>query len=199
MANFSFRYFIIGNQSPGNLERVSNGIAAGIRTGEHATAVKVADAFRAINPDASFRSDFKLALMPKARAKIARYALAKLTNFIAKQSGKAGGEQIANPDGKQLTLEHVLPQSPTPAWTKEFARGVKPVDYIYRIGNLTLLNAKVNREAADESFQNKQNMALNDSTLAINHYFKNLTRWADNEVEARQDKLAKIAEEIWRL
>ena len=34
VADFSFRYSIIGNQSPGNLERVSNGIAAGIRTGK---------------------------------------------------------------------------------------------------------------------------------------------------------------------
>src|SRR5256885_1920873 len=75
VANFSFRYFIIGNQSPGNLERVSNGIAAGIRTGEYATPLKVAEAFRAINADASFRSDFKLAVIPKARAKIARYTL----------------------------------------------------------------------------------------------------------------------------
>lgn len=199
VANFSYRYFIIGNQSPGNLERVSNGIAAGIRTGEYTTPLKIAEAFRAINPDTSFRSDFKLAVMPKSRAKIARYTLAKLTNFIAKQSGKGGGEQIANPDGKQVTLEHVLPQSPTAAWTKDFPKGVDPADYVHRVGNLTLLKAKVNRDAADESFQNKQSIALNDSALAINHHFKGLTRWLNSEIEQRQDQLAKTAEEVWKL
>src|SRR5439155_16147964 len=199
VANFSFRYFIIGNQSPGNLERVSNGIAAGIRTGEYATPLKFAEAFRAINPDASFRSDFKLAVIPKARAKIARYTLAKLTNFIAKQYGKSGGEQIANPDGKQVTLEHVLPQSPTPVWTKNFTKDVNADDYIYRVGNLTLLKAKVNRDAADASFQNKQTIALNDSTLAINHHFKSLSQWTDIEIEKRQEDLAKIAEQVWKL
>ncbi|MCI0539027.1 MAG: DUF262 domain-containing HNH endonuclease family protein [Verrucomicrobiales bacterium] len=199
VANFSFRYFIIGNQSPGNLERVSNGIAAGIRTGEYATAGKVAEAFRAINPDASFRSDFKLAVIPKARAKIARYTLAKLANFMAKQSGKSGGEQITNPDAKQVTLEHVSSQSLTAPWTKNFTKGVNPADYVYRLGNLTLLKAKVNREAADESFQNKQTIALNDSTLAINQHFKGLSQWTDIEIEKRQEELAKIAEEVWKL
>jgi len=199
VATFSFRYFIIGNQSPGNLERVSNGIAAGIRIGEHATPLKVAEAFRAINPDTSFRSDFKLATMPKAKAKIARYTLAKLTNFLAKRSDKTGGEQIANPDGKEVTLEHVLPQSLGTAWMKDFTKGANPSDYIYRIGNLTLLKAKVNRDAADESFENKQVNALNDSTLAINHYFKSMNRWADKEIEERQDHLAKIAEDVWKL
>ena len=87
-------HFITGNQSPGNLERVSNGIAAGIRTGEYVTPLKVAEAFRAINPDASFRSDFKLAVIPKARAKIARVTLAKLTNFIAK-TGRFGEDRGA--------------------------------------------------------------------------------------------------------
>ena len=122
VANFSFRYFIIGNQSPGNLERVSNGIAAGIRTGEYASPKAVADAFRAINPDTSFRSDFALALMPKTRAKLARYTLARLTNFMSKQSSRAGGEQIVNPDSKEVTLEHVLPQKPA-GLDNGFSRG----------------------------------------------------------------------------
>jgi hypothetical protein len=199
VANFSFRYFIIGNQSPGNLERVSNGIAAGIRTGDYATPLKVAEAFRTINPDANFRSDFKLAVVPKVRAKIARYALARLTNFIARQSGKSGGELTANPDGKQVTLEHVLPQSLTVAWTRNFTKGVNAAEYVYRIGNLTLLKAKVNRDAADESFLSKQTNALNDSTLAINHHFKGLSQWTDTEIEKRQEELAKTAEEVWKL
>jgi hypothetical protein len=199
VANFSFRYFIIGNQSPGNLERVSNGIAAGIRTGEYGSPKAVADAFRGINPDASFRSDFELALMPKTRAKLARYTLARLTNFMSKQSSITGGEQIANPDSKEVTLEHVLPQKLDFAWTGEFPSEEDPSDYIYRIGNLTLLTTKINHDAANSCFKDKQRMALDGSTLAINHYFKDLRRWTHKEIKERQEQLAKFALEVWKL
>ena len=199
VVNFSFRYFIIGNQSPGNLERVSNGIAAGIRTKKLGTPSQVADEFRGINPDTTFRADFALAVMPKARAKIARHTLAKLTNFMSKQSGRAGSEKITNPDAKQVTLEHVLPQNPGNAWTSKFPNDVKPSDYIYRLGNLTLLTAKVNRECADASFAEKERIALNNSSLDINRYFKAVKRWTNKEIEKRQAELANIAAEIWKL
>jgi hypothetical protein len=53
VANFSFRYFIIGNQSPGNLERESARIALHIRDGSISKPHDVAEAFLAINPDHS--------------------------------------------------------------------------------------------------------------------------------------------------
>jgi len=199
VTNFSFRYFIIGNQSPGNLERVSNSIAFGIRTGEYATPRDVAEAFRAINPDATFRSDFALATMSKARAKLARYTLSKLTNFMSRQSSRAGGEQITNPDAKQVTLEHILPQSPGTAWRSAFSKGVDHADFVNRIGNLTLLKAKVNQDAANVSFSEKLRLALNDSTFAINRHFRSLTSWGEKEIERRQSEMAKVALEVWKL
>jgi len=199
VTNFSFRYFIIGNQSPGNLERESNSIALGIRTGEYSNPKDVADAFRAINPDANFRSDFTLAVMPKARTKLARYTLAKIANFMSKQASRSGGEQVVNPDAKQVTLEHVLPQDPGSAWHASFSKGVDIEDYVYRLGNLTLLTAKVNHDAANASFAEKQRLALNNSTLAINRHFRNLKQWGDKEIEHRQVELAKQALEVWKL
>jgi hypothetical protein len=199
VANFSYRYFIIGNQSPGNLERVSNGIAAGVRTGKYSSPKEVADEFRAINPDANFRADFELAVFPKARTRLARYTLAHLTNFMSKQSSKAGGEQIANSDAKQVTLEHVLPQNPNPTWRAAFTKDADPEEYIYRIGNLTLLTTKVNRDASNVSFTEKQKIALNDSNLAINRQFRSLHQWGDQEIEQRQTQLAKVALEVWKL
>lgn len=199
VADFSFRYFIIGNQSSGNLERVSNSIAIGIRTGTYDNPKTVADAFRAVNPDASFRSDFGLAAVPKSRSKLARYILAKLTNYLSKQSGKAGGEKIVNPDSKEVTLEHILPQKPETPWLKDFPKDEDPSDYIYRIGNLTLLAAKINHDAANKSFKEKKGLALDNSTLPINQYFKNLKTWNHEEINKRQEQLAKYALEVWKL
>lgn len=194
VSNFSFRYFIIGNQSPGNLERASNAIAVGIREGVHSTPSEVADAFRGVNPDANFRSAFGLASMVKASAKLARYTLLKITNFMSGEK-----EKVANPDSKEVTLEHVLPQSPTPKWLPFMSTGVDAKDYIYRIGNLTLLTAKVNHDAANDSFADKQRLALNDSTLAINQAFRGLKKWGDKEIEGRQAELAKVALQVWKL
>ena len=199
VADFSFRYFIIGNQSPGNLERVSNSIALRIRTGEYSNPKDVADAFRAINPDANFRSDFSLAIMPKARAKLARHTLAKITNFMSKQASRSGAEQVVNPDTRQITLEHILPQNPGHPWRTGFSKGVDPADYVYRIGNLTLLTAKVNHDAADTSFSQKQHLALKDSTLSINRHFRNLDQWGEKDIEHRQAEMAKVALEAWKL
>jgi uncharacterized protein with ParB-like and HNH nuclease domain len=111
IVNFSFRYFIIGNQSSGNLERESGKIAYGIREGTYSNPSQVADAFRAINPDSSFRSDFSLAKIPPSRAKLARYILAKINNYVQQQSGKEGPEVIANPDAKQVkrTTNGIIP------------------------------------------------------------------------------------------
>jgi hypothetical protein len=197
VANFAFRYFIIGNQSPGNLERVSANIAYEIRAKTYTSPKDIADALRSINSDPAFRSDFKLASITSRR--IARYTLAKVTNHLARQSSPTGAEQVANPDARQVNLEHVFPESNPSAWREDFSPGVNPADYIYRIGNLTLLLVKPNKVAADKSFGDKKKIAFNGSGLKINDFFRPLSKWSDREIDQRQDGLSKAALEIWKL
>jgi hypothetical protein len=197
VANFAFRYFIVGNQSPGSLERLSMDIAYSIRAKTYTSASHIADALRAANPDPSFRSDFSLAIFSKSRAKIARYALQRINDHLARQT--PGAEQIVDPNAKKVNLEHVLPQSVPAAWRSDFSSGVDPEEYVYRIGNLTLLNAKVNRTAMDKSFADKKSLALDASNLKINEFFKSVSTWGDQEIERRQDNLAKTALEVWKL
>ena len=199
VANFCYRYFIIGNQSPGNLEKVSADIARQIRDGTYTSASGIADALRAVNPDPTFRSDFTLATFTRARARIARYTLSKISDHLAHASGQAGAELVANTNPRQVTLEHVLPRDLRAPWPKAFSTGIDPADFVHRIGNLTLLTAKVNREAADMSFSDKKRIALMPSQLPLNLDFKALDKWGEKEIEERQDRLAKRAIEVWRL
>jgi uncharacterized protein with ParB-like and HNH nuclease domain len=199
VANFSFRYFIVGNQSPGNLERVSAGIAREIRTGTYASPNHVADALRAVSPDPAFRSDFSYATFPKSRGKIARYALAKLSNHLARRAKKGGGDLVVSPDARQVNLEHILPQDVPEPWRSNFPKGEDPETYVRRIGNLTLLNAKVNREVADASFAEKKRTALDVSAVPLNFYFRTINQWGPQQVDERQDNLAKTAIEVWKL
>jgi len=197
VANFAFRYFIIGNQSPGNLERISANIAYEIRARTYKSPKDVADALRAVNSDPTFRSDFTLASLEGKR--IARYTLASITNYLRRQSSAAGAEEITNPDAKDVNLEHVFPESNPTSWRSAFSTSANPGDYIYRIGNLTLLRVKVNRDAADKSFSEKKKLAFDESKLKINDYFRAISKWGDREIEQRQDSLAKAALEVWKL
>lgn len=113
--------------------------------------------------------------------RIARYTLARISNHLARQASPSGGEQITNPDAKQVNLEHVLPQDIPPDWCAAFSSGVNPADYVYRIGNLTLLRVK------------------DASQLKINEFFGGVSKWGDQEIEKRQDVLAKAALEVWKL
>lgn len=197
VANFAFRYFIVGNQSSGNVERLAAVISHAIRTKTYTSASHIADALRATNPDPAFRSDFSLAMFSKSRARLARYSLGRITNHLTKQGG--GAEEIVDPVAKNVNLEHVLPQDVPALWRSDFSPDADPKDYVYRIGNLTLLNAKVNRAAADKSFAEKKRLALDQSQLKINDFFKSVSSWGDREIEQRQDALAKTALEVWKL
>ena len=199
VANFSFRYLIIGNQSSGNLERVFGEIAYGMRTGTYSGPKGVADHLRSINPDATFRADFYLATMAKSKARLARYILAKLSNYISKKAKKLGVEQIVNPDSRQVNLEHVLPQGLNSTWRGYFSKGVDPAEYVDRIGNLTLLTTKINSEVADKSLPEKQRLAFKNSSLAINLFFQGVQKWGEAEIDKRQEEMAKTALEVWEL
>jgi uncharacterized protein with ParB-like and HNH nuclease domain len=199
VTNFSFRYFIIGNQSPGNLERISANIAYEIRAGTYPSPNSIADAFRAISTDPSFRSDFSFASISKSRARIARYILAKISNHLSNQEKQGGSEHIVNPNSRHVNLEHVLPQDLRPPWPSYFPKTVNPADFVYRLGNLTLLTSKVNRDAADVSYSEKKRLVLEISDLAINKYFKSINKWDSQQIDQRQDSLAKTALEVWRL
>ena len=133
----------------------------------------------------------------KARARIARYTLAKLNNHLSKNAN--GAEQVTNPDAKQVNLEHVLPQNPTQIWRAGFEKQVAPEDYIYKLGNLTLLTNKVNRDVADKSFADKKKEAFSKSALVLNQTVRRFSKWSNVEIEKRQQELAKVALELWNL
>jgi uncharacterized protein with ParB-like and HNH nuclease domain len=199
VANFAFRYFIIGNQSSGNLERESAKLAKGIRDGKIKSASEVGEALLQINPDRMFRANFTQASIKPSSARMARYLLAGITNHLSSSSSPTGAERVTDPNGRGVTLEHVLPQSIGPAWASAFTTGVDPKPYVDRIGNLTLLLRKPNSEAADKSFADKRKFALDHSELAINKQFARYKKWGDTEIEQRQEELAKAALQVWKL
>jgi hypothetical protein len=92
-----------------------------------------------------------------------------------------------------------LPQDLRNPWPSYFPNDIDPANYVYRLGNLTLLTSKINRDAADVSFPEKKRLALDISNLPINLIFRSTTNWGSQEIDQRQDYLAKVALEVWKL
>lgn len=198
VANFAFRYYIIGNQSPGNLERETSKIAYEVRVGNYKNSDDIANSLRAINPDSTFRSNFEIAVMPKNRKKLARDILMKINDYIATQSDPTGSLHVMNKDPKSVTLEHIFPQSCPSDWFAYFRKDEKPADYVYRIGNMTLITKSANIDIGNKSFKDKKQVFSNFK-LPINEYINSAVRWGNIEIEQRQKQLAKYALEVWKI
>ncbi|MEU6019745.1 DUF1524 domain-containing protein [Streptomyces sp. NPDC047515] len=102
----------------------------------------------------------------------------------------------------QLTIEHVMPQSPGDEWIRmladDTADGEGAEDLHSRLqhtlGNLTL--TAVNAELSNHPFERKQGL-LQDSHLEMNRRIAATERWGAAEILARADELADRAIALW--
>ncbi|MEU0953084.1 DUF262 domain-containing protein [Streptomyces niveus] len=105
-------------------------------------------------------------------------------------------------DAAQLTIEHVMPQSPGDEWMQVLkagaAEGESPEDLHSRLqhtlGNLTLTG--VNAELSNHPFERKQGL-LHGSHLEMNRRIAATERWGRAEILARADELADRAIRLW--
>lgn len=102
----------------------------------------------------------------------------------------------------ELTIEHVLPQSPTPEWLEMLGTDVDGdqtaeelhAALVHTLGNLTL--TAYNAKLANDGFAAKRGL-LRDSGLAMNREIAEATRWSRAEIHARGRSLAKRVIQIW--
>lgn len=65
------------------------------------------------------------------------------------------------------------------------------------LGNLTLLNLSVNREAQHKSFQIKKNLLLANTHLRLNVPLLGMDKWNEEAIRKRGEMLADLALKIW--
>lgn len=95
-----------------------------------------------------------------------------------------------------LTIEHVLPQTPTDWWRQHLGEDWQ-ADYelcLHTLGNLTL--TAYNPELSNESFPKKQQYLV-QSHVVLNKYFQNVSKWNREEIEKRSNILSDIALKCW--
>jgi len=68
---------------------------------------------------------------------------------------------------------------------------------IQTLGNLTLLNLSVNREAQNKSFQVKRDLLLANTNLRLNIPLLGLNDWNEETIKRRGELLADVAIKVW--
>ncbi|MFB8756944.1 DUF262 domain-containing protein [Streptomyces sp. NPDC059852] len=102
----------------------------------------------------------------------------------------------------QLTIEHVMPQSPGDEWLRTLSEEAEEDEtgeelharFQHTLGNLTL--TAVNAELSNHPFERKQDL-LRGSHLEMNRRIAATERWGVREILARADELADHAIALW--
>jgi len=127
-------------------------------------------------------------------SKAVRHMLCRINECLT-----TGGEQVANP--RTVHIEHVFPQQPTQeAMEHSGIVEEEAEDYAGKIGNVTLLAAKINMHIKNKAFPQKltADKGFRQSRLAINDYVKGKSAWRKKEIDERSAEFAQLAVDIWK-
>ena len=105
-------------------------------------------------------------------------------------------------DPSTLTIEHVLPQTPTMAWRESLTEDLEPGEtfdlvhesLLHTLGNLTLTG--YNSELSNDPFEVKR-IRLANSGLSMNQEIAAQERWGRPQIHARAAVLADKVAQIW--
>jgi hypothetical protein len=142
--------------------------------------------------DERFKNDFENKTVSKA--KLARYLLAHLAD---KMQPTKSLEVIQ--DEQRVTLEHIMPKSPSGHWTRAAPSEKEYLAFVDRIGNLTLLERKVNGAAGNAPFSEKVTKAFAKSDLVLTQEICKYSSWTTSQIADRQRRLAETAAEVWSI
>jgi hypothetical protein len=191
LLSWSVRFLIVGGGGGGNLDRYYGLRASEIDKREITTARALREKMRNIVPgDEAFIRGFQTASV--RRTSIARYYLRAIEMAL---EGEKDPELVPSQDTNVLNLEHVLPINPTVAWavTEDVASA-----YYKRLGNMTLLHAADNVDAANNTFAKKKPIYA-ASPLEITKALGAYDEWGPTQIDDRQTELAKLAVRVWPL
>lgn len=189
-----FRYLIVSGLNPNVMESVAHEAAKAILNGQASTPAAV---FSLLAPmyvdDAKFISDFASMTIDTSgqRKKLAKYIL---SNIESNLSGR-----YCDPDTDPATVEHILPENPSHEWEAFFPR-TQWEAALYRLGNLTLLEASANRRAANAVYHEKIDL-YRQSSYEVTRRIPELApeEWTMALLERRQQELARRAAHVWRV
>ena len=194
--NLLFRYLTICGKNPNLLEDVFNKTCNKISKGEILNYQKVKSELKQLYiKDEEFYNDFILkTINTKGNQKIAKYILIKINTHLSTEKIDMDINNI------NLTLEHILPETPNDNWKEIYDEEIID-EYVYRIGNFTLLSQKRNRNIGNMNFSEKLKVYEKSDIIITKNIFKYYKEkeWNKENIDKRQMQMGKLAKEIWKL
>jgi Protein of unknown function DUF262/Protein of unknown function (DUF1524) len=186
--NWSVRCLLSGVSS-GTLEGHYGKNAKKITDGVITDTTTLAKEMAIIIPsDSRFRDSVATAVV--STGSLSRYYLRRLQ---MEQDGNVDKQYVPG-EGKEVTLEHILPIKPGPEWAH--ISEVEARANYNRLGNQALLSISVNSGLQNAGFSKKK-QALMDSEFSLTKIAGAQTEWGIKEISERQKILAALAVKAW--
>jgi uncharacterized protein with ParB-like and HNH nuclease domain len=191
---FVFRYRTICHLENKNMERVLSEVAVNLRKNPSAFNLKnVVSKLKKIDVnDDQFSTIFKS--YSTKNNKIAKYILEKL------ELHKRGNKVNKEPWDPKMSVEHILPKKYETYWTEFLSdKDFDPSEYIYRLGNLTLLTSPLNSGIKNQIFKIKKEEIEKNCVYKINKFVTQQDVWDSTTINLRQLDFSDVALKIWNL
>lgn len=189
----SFRYNVIGNLATNEQERVYNRVAVQLSTGEIQGLQQVLVSLKPIYvADDKFRGDFADKVMRTTQARnkrIVRYILFEIERHTSGTSYDF--------ESDAYNIEHIMPESIKEGW--EHIEDRDHEQYLYRLGNMTILNKGVNRDLGNTGFEIKKEAFAKSEFEITKRVASENSRWDPDRIAAHQKWQARQATAIWRI
>lgn len=135
--------------------------------------------------NAEFQSDFNIAKITKKP--IIRYIFREINSIF-------NNEVEIIEDNNKVHIEHIMPEK-IGKWDVD----QDTLDeYLWRLGNLTLLGDEYNREISNKTFDKKLEV-YSKSSIQTSKDLTKYSKWDIHEIEARQIDLTKLALQVWKV
>lgn len=190
-AVIAFRYSVISGLNPNVMESAYNEAALKVRAGRVERPSQVFPDVRHLYvTDDLFQANFaRKSMSAKAKRRLVRYILLCLEEELT-------GKQH-DLDAADITIEHILPENAGPEWDADFPPQVRE-DYVERLANYSPLEATLNRDCEGKGFPEKSAI-YKRSAFELTRGEIIATDWNPETLLKRQERLAKLAAQKWRL
>lgn len=186
------RLIVSGTLSSGVFERQFSITAMKIRNGDIRNQNGLLESLKTLTPsDERFKDAFQTFTI--SNSTIAKYLLSTIENY---RRNDKGSELIPNNDETIVNLEHVLPKKLNDQW-KEFDEDEHKL-YFKRLGNMTILNSRMNSRIGNKSFDEKLPI-FSDSEFIITKEISLHKDWTKESISVRQNQFASDAIICWKM
>lgn len=189
----SMRFNVIGSYSTAEQERKYNEVAERVAKNELKNLGQALQHLRSIYPDdAAFRTAFAekaIRTTDSRNNRVVRLILCALEKHLSGQAHDFASDAF--------NIEHVLPQNAPDGWG-----GIGNDDaeaLVYRLGNMTLLQAGANRDLGNLDYTQKRPTYQQSGFTITKKLGDDHAEWTPERIAAQQNWMAAQATAIWRI